>query len=235
MKKALSFIIFIIFASGLSIQSQNLSQEQPEEQQKKETEQAEPVASLAATKKLLQSLQDQLTFFQRQNSEQSERLAGVFANWKRAGKIKQAEQWNQVRNGMNALLSIIQTILNHHERLQKLRHNKEVYDALRQLDQDAHKITPERGDTRYLMQSASLYGRQIFEKKLLEELQKVTAVTAPKEEKQPESFETKMPIDFEGLNFDEFDLKYEPDNFDDLGVDIGDDFGFDFNEEEFYF
>jgi hypothetical protein len=238
MKRALYFVLSVVmmFSVGLYLHSKQESSEKSKEQP------AEPVATIAVTKQLLAKLEDQLTLFQRKNSEQSERLAGVFAKWKQAGKIKQAEQWNQVRSGIDALLSIVQIIRNDFERMQQLRRNKDLFTALRTLQVESQKITPQMGDTRFLMQSASLYGKRIFEDKLLEKLKGETAV-APEKKKsdssQYDSIDTSFYSDsgsgFDSdLDFNEFDdSPSNEESYDDYDFDFGSDF--DFDDSDFYF
>jgi len=235
MKRALYFALSIVmmFSIGLYLHSKQESSVTPKEKP------AEPVATLAATKQLLMKLEDQLTLFQRKNSEQSERLAGVFAKWKRAGKIKQAEQWNQVRGGIDALLSSLQMIRNDFERMQKIRRNKDLFTSLRTLETESQKITPQMGDTRFLMQSASLYGKRIFEDKLLEKLKSETTV-APEKKKtdsQDDQTDTSFYADYDeysDLDFAEYDdSSLSAESYGDYDFDFGSDF--DFDDSEFYF
>ncbi len=226
----ISIITITLLAAGLYIQSSDTSHI-------KSQKPAEPVATLAATKQLLIKLQDQLQLFQRKNAAQSERLSGVFAKWKQAGKIKQAEQWNKVRNGIDALLSNIQIILNNFDHMQKLRRDKELFTALSTLEKESQKVTPQMGDTRFLMQSASLYGKRIFEDKLLDKLKGLTTVAPQKEKKEEkDQYDQSFEFDFDSdFNFDDFNDSHN-DSFDSEDF-VFDDFdgGFEFDDDDFYF
>lgn len=233
MKRVLISIITItLLVASLYIQSSDTSQIKSEKP-------AEPVATLATTKQLLMKLRDQLQLFQRKNAAQSERLSGVFAKWKQAGKIKQAEQWNKVRNGIDALLSYIQMVLNNFDYMQKLRRNKELFTALNTLEKESQKFSPQMGDTRFLMQSASLYGKRIFEDKLLDKLKELTTV-APQKEKEEKINQIDQYDSFDFDSDSDFDLNTFDNSYDDsfYSEDLSfDDFdgGFDFDDDDFYF
>ena len=207
----------------------------------KEEKVTEPVANIPASKQLLTNLERQLITLQIKMSEHSQRLAGVYAKWKREGKIKQAEQWDQTKNGIIKLLSELKIVKNSSDLIEKLRRNKELFEMLSLLNKEVQQITVRQPkEMALIMQLASLYGKTIFNNKLLEKIEKLTPV-APKEKdvpseqtaySEPYYDESAFTADELGYDFEEssFEPSYDYSFDQDVGVDDwGDfDFGFDF-------
>lgn len=226
MKKIYVFLFSLsVLSAGLYVYSQD-----EENEQKKEVN-TQPVATIQATKRLLISLDTELTNLQKSISEHSERLAGVFAKWKREGKIKQAEQWNQIRSGINTILSEIKITTQDFDHIEKLRRNKELFEMLTKLNTESQKITPKAGDIQYIMQLSSLYGKSIFNDKLLEKIKSMLKIEEPKEKKdETEQFK------FEAYPYEEpaFEEYGQFGGFDDGSFDDADSgFGYDFDDSEF--
>ncbi len=245
MKKALGMILLpvLILTIGVYV----YSQDDVETTQKKESS---PIATVQTTRKLLTTLDAQLIDLQKKIAEHSERLAGVFAKWKQAGKIKQTEQWNQVKSGIHTLLSEVKMITQSFERIEKLRRNKELFDILTLLVAESEKITPQIGDMKYIMQLTSLYGKSIFNDKILEKIARELKIEAPKKEEKLDfgygTFEGFDDSSFNDSSFNDssfndssfdFDSDFDNTNFDTTdfdSFDFGSDLGVD-SEGEFYF
>jgi hypothetical protein len=131
------------------------------------------------------------------------------------------------------------------ERIEKLRRNKELFDILTLLAAESEKITPQIGDMKYIMQLTSLYGKSIFNDKILEKIARELKIEAPKKEEKLDfgygTFEGFDDSSFDDSSFDDssfdFDSDFDNTNFDTTdfdSFDFGSDLGVD-SEGEFYF
>ena len=221
--------ILVAFSSlailGIFIYAQSQNEKEIE---KKEVE---PVASFAATKELLENLVRQLINLQKNIAEHSERLAGVFAKWKREGKIQSAEQWSQAKSTIQKLASELKIIANNRDLVEKLRKNKELFDILTSLNRESdtivsktQKIIPQ------IMTLSSLYGKSVATDKVLEKIEMLKPPEKSEKEaasptEEPQFVDDTQYPSFEDYDFEEYSEDGEPPIFDEFELD---DYSFDF-------
>ncbi len=218
-----AFSSVAILGIFIYVQSQNEKQIEKKE--------VEPVASFAATKELLESIDRQLTNLQKNISEHSERLAGVFAKWKREGKIQHEGQWNQTKSNIQKLASELKIMKNNRDLVEKLRKNKELFDILTNLNKESQvRISKAPKTISQIMSLSSLYGKSVATDKVLE---KIESMLKP-EKKAPGDLEkVSVPLEESPYTYETEDYGFEEyseqEPFDKFGEDDYDyDFGFDF-------
>ncbi len=193
---------------GMFIYTQSQNEKQIE---KKE---AEPVASFDEAKKLLESIDRKLINLQKNISEYSEKLAGVFDKWKREGKIQYEGQWNQTKGNIQKLASELKIIANNRELVEKLRRNKELFDILASLNKESDTIVSKvQKAIPQIMNLTSLYGKSIATDKVLDKIEML---------KPPEkTVESEVSPSSEEPQFDEYDDIQYP-SFEDEDYDLED-------------
>ncbi len=197
-----------------------------------EKKEIEPVASFAATKKLLENLDHQLVSLQKKISEHSEKLAGVFAKWKREGRIQYTEQWNQTKDNIQKLASELKIMANNRDLVEELRRNKELFDIFVSLNKESQeKISNIQGTIPQIMSLSSLYGKSIATDKVLEKINMLKPAektreyleAAPSQVPKEHTYDT---LSVEDYGFEEEDTFEESPTFDEFGLEADYDFDY---------